>query len=44
LIILIVLFFPEGILGWLRERYPERFGPKKITTDEPVEDSGDAAR
>lgn len=25
LIILIVLFFPEGILGWLRQRYPNRF-------------------
>lgn len=25
LIVLIVLFFPEGILGWLRQRYPERF-------------------
>jgi branched-chain amino acid transport system permease protein len=27
LIVLIVLFFPEGILGWLRQRYPQRFGP-----------------
>lgn len=27
LIILIVLFFPEGILGWLRQRYPQRFAP-----------------
>ena len=25
LIVLIVLFFPEGILGWLRERFPARF-------------------
>lgn len=27
LIVLIVLFFPEGILGWLREKYPDRFSP-----------------
>ena len=27
LIVLIVLFFPEGILGWLRQRYPQRFAP-----------------
>ncbi len=26
LIVLIVVFFPQGILGWLKERYPERFG------------------
>jgi len=26
LIVLIVVFFPEGILGWARERWPERFG------------------
>ncbi len=26
LIVLIVVFFPQGIIGWLRERYPERFG------------------
>ncbi len=28
LIVLIVLFFPEGILGWLRQRYPQRFAAK----------------
>ena len=28
LIVLIVVFFPEGIMGWLRERWPERFGHK----------------
>jgi len=27
LIVLIVLFFPEGILGWLRQRYPKKFNP-----------------
>ena len=26
LIVLIVVFFPQGILGWVRERFPERFG------------------
>ncbi len=26
LIVLIVVFFPEGILGWFRNRWPERFG------------------
>ena len=26
LIVVIVVFFPEGIMGWLREEYPEKFG------------------
>ncbi len=26
LIVVIVVFFPTGIVGWLRERYPEQFG------------------
>ena len=26
LIVGIVVFFPQGILGWVRERWPERFG------------------
>lgn len=26
LIVLIVVFFPQGILGWMRERWPRRFG------------------
>ena len=26
LIVVIVVFFPEGILGWARERWPARFG------------------
>ncbi|MFQ5850709.1 MAG: branched-chain amino acid ABC transporter permease [Candidatus Binatia bacterium] len=26
LIVVIVLFFPQGIMGWLRERWPEKFG------------------
>ncbi len=28
LIVVIVVFFPLGILGWARERWPERFGHK----------------
>lgn len=26
LIVVIVVFFPEGIMGWFREKYPEKFG------------------
>ncbi|MDA9091889.1 branched-chain amino acid ABC transporter permease, partial [Pelagibacteraceae bacterium] len=26
LIVVIVVYFPEGLMGWLREKYPERFG------------------
>ncbi len=26
LIVVIVIYFPEGIMGWLREKYPEKFG------------------
>lgn len=26
LIVVIVVFFPQGILGWARDRFPERFG------------------
>ncbi|MCB1475835.1 MAG: branched-chain amino acid ABC transporter permease [Rhodobiaceae bacterium] len=26
MIVLIVVFFPEGILGWVRERFPQLFG------------------
>ncbi len=26
LIVAIVVFFPQGIMGWMRERWPERFG------------------
>lgn len=33
LIVIIVVFFPSGILGYLRERYPERFGVKVDTPD-----------
>jgi branched-chain amino acid transport system permease protein len=26
LIVIIVVFFPEGIMGGLREKYPDKFG------------------
>jgi branched-chain amino acid transport system permease protein len=26
LIVGIVVFFPQGIIGWIRDRWPERFG------------------
>jgi branched-chain amino acid transport system permease protein len=28
LIVVIVVFFPTGILGWMRERWPHRFGER----------------
>lgn len=28
LIVVIVVFFPQGILGWLRQTWPERFGER----------------
>ena len=32
LIVVIVVFFPQGIMGWLREQWPERFG-NKVTSE-----------
>ena len=32
LIVVIVVFFPQGIMGWLRERWPEKFG-ETVDTD-----------
>jgi branched-chain amino acid transport system permease protein len=26
MVVLIVVFFPQGILGWAREKFPELFG------------------
>jgi branched-chain amino acid transport system permease protein len=37
LIVVIVVFFPRGILGWARERWPERFGQ---AVDEPASEAG----
>ncbi|HEY5597554.1 MAG TPA: branched-chain amino acid ABC transporter permease [Kiloniellales bacterium] len=36
LIVMIVVFFPQGILGWAKARYPERFG---IRVEAAVEDA-----
>lgn len=36
LIVIIVVFFPLGILGWARERWPERFGHKVQQDLNPV--------
>lgn len=32
LIVAIVVFFPRGILGWARERWPQRFGVRVVET------------
>lgn len=37
LIVVIVVFFPKGILGWVRERWPERFGVHVEEKDEATE-------
>ncbi len=37
LIVVIVVFFPVGILGWARERWPERFGHR---IEEPAAEAG----
>ena len=33
LIVVIVVFFPRGIIGWFKERWPERFGRRVEPTD-----------
>jgi branched-chain amino acid transport system permease protein len=33
LIVVIVVYFQQGIVGWLLEKYPERFGVKVATED-----------
>jgi branched-chain amino acid transport system permease protein len=40
LIVLIVVFFPQGIIGWLRERFPKRFGPR---IEAPSDEAREAA-
>jgi branched-chain amino acid transport system permease protein len=37
LIVVIVVFFPRGILGWAREKWPERFGHR---VDEAASEGG----
>ncbi|MPZ10219.1 MAG: branched-chain amino acid ABC transporter permease [Kiloniellaceae bacterium] len=41
LIVVNVVFFQEGIMGWMQRRWPERFG---ITVDERLSTGGDAGR
>jgi branched-chain amino acid transport system permease protein len=36
LIVIIIVYFQQGIVGWLMERYPERFGIK-VAPKEPAE-------
>jgi branched-chain amino acid transport system permease protein len=33
LIVIIVVYFQQGIVGWLMERYPERFGIRVAPKD-----------
>ena len=37
LIVLVVIFFPAGIMGWFREKYPERFGEEIDEEDRKAE-------
>ncbi|TMA20122.1 MAG: branched-chain amino acid ABC transporter permease [Deltaproteobacteria bacterium] len=39
LIVVIVIFFPVGILGWAREKWPEKFG-HRVEEAKPAEASG----
>jgi len=39
LIVAIVVFFPQGILGWVQERWPERFGHRVDSESRPDEES-----
>src|SRR5262249_54811569 len=38
LIVVIVVYFQQGIVGWLIEKYPERFGAKAAVADDEAED------
>jgi len=42
LIVAIVVFFPMGIMGWIRERWPERFG-YRVEKDQVISSSGGGA-
>jgi branched-chain amino acid transport system permease protein len=35
LIVIIVVYFQQGIVGWLMEKYPERFGARSAPRDKP---------
>jgi len=36
------VFFPMGIMGWIRERWPERFG-YRVEKDQVISSSGGGA-
>jgi hypothetical protein len=35
LIVIILVYFQQGIVGWLMEKYPERFGVQGAPKEEP---------
>lgn len=39
LIVVIVVFFPVGIIGWLKQRFPERFGHRVDTGSRATNDA-----
>jgi len=43
LIVGIVVFFPQGIMGWIRERWPERFGYRVEESTVPSASEGGGA-
>ncbi len=44
LIVVIVVFFPQGILGWARERWPEQFGETVDAEGEAPAGGGEGGR
>jgi branched-chain amino acid transport system permease protein len=36
LIVIIVVYFQQGIVGWLMEKYPERFGVRVAAKEREV--------
>lgn len=44
IIVAIVVFFPQGILGWLRERWPERFARRIAHPPGPMAAAGSEER
>lgn len=42
IIIINVVYFQQGIVGWLQERFPEQFGIKVDTAPEPSDSKGSA--
>jgi branched-chain amino acid transport system permease protein len=40
LIVIIVVYFQQGIVGWLIERFPERFGMQVAATEQERAERG----